>query len=166
MHPLLQRADRVLRESAGGLSVEALTRAPAGRWNAAEILEHLGLTFTGTSRGLQRLLEHGPAPPQPRTIEQRAGRFLVLHAGYFPEGYDSPEARKPRGADPATVLDAALAQLAAMDAALDSAELHFGPRLPVMQHPLLGTLSVHEWRRFHWLHARHHARQIRERARG
>jgi hypothetical protein len=165
MHPLLERAHRVLRDCAGGLTPDALARRPAGRWSSADILEHLGLTFAATTRGLRRLVDHGPADlPAPR-FQQRLATLLVVHAGYFPSGRASPEPLRPRGADPGTVLDDTLARLTAMDAALDGAELKFGPRIRVMPHPVLGPLSVHEWRRFHWVHTRHHARQIRGRQR-
>lgn len=166
MHPLLQRADRALRESAGDLSLEALTRHPPGAWSAAEILEHLGLTFSSTVRGLHRLVEHGPSPLQSPSFTQRVGTLLVVHVGYFPNGRSSPEPVKPRGTDPSSVLAATLGHLASMDTALDAAELRLGPRIRVMQHPVLGPFSLHEWRKFHWVHTRHHARQIRARARG
>jgi len=32
-----------------------------------------------------------------------------------------------------------------------------------MDHLFLGPLTANEWRKFHWVHGRHHARQIRER---
>lgn len=166
MHPLLQRADRVLRESAGDLSPEALARRPPGKWSGAEILEHLGLTFSTTVRGLHRLVEHGPPAMPPPSFKQRFGTLLVVHAGYFPDGRPSPDAVKPRGADPSAVLATTLGHLASLDTALDAAELRFGPQMRVMQHPVLGPFSLHEWRKFHWVHTRHHARQIRERARG
>jgi hypothetical protein len=165
MHPLLARADRALRDSAGSLSSDAIARHVGGRWSVADVLEHLGLTFSGTVRGLHRVLEHGvqglPAP----TLEQRVGTLVVVQLGYFPSGRQSPETMKPRGnADPATVLATTLSHLAAMDDALDAAELRFGPRIRVLQHPVLGPFNLHHWRRFHWVHTRHHARQIRERA--
>jgi hypothetical protein len=34
-----------------------------------------------------------------------------------------------------------------------------------VKHPLLGDLNLPEWARFHYVHARHHARQIRSRLR-
>ena len=165
MHPLLQRADRAIRESAGTLSVDDLLRHPPGRWSGAEILEHLGITFSRTVKGLQRLVDHGVPATGHATGAQRAGKLLVVYVGYFPGGVESPEAVRPRGADPGGVLAATLSSLAAMNEGLDAAELRFGPRLPVMDHPVLGPLSVHEWRRFHWVHTRHHVRQIRRRAR-
>jgi hypothetical protein len=32
-----------------------------------------------------------------------------------------------------------------------------------MDHPFLGPLTASQWRKFHLVHGRHHARQIRER---
>jgi len=165
MHPLLQRADRALRDCAGALSADDLVRHPPGKWSAAEILEHLGITFARTVRGLQRVVDQGAPIAGQASARQWAGKLLVVYAGYFPAGVQSPEAVRPRGADAAGVLDATLVSLAAMNEGLDGAELRFGPRLPVMDHPVLGPLSVHEWRRFHWVHTRHHARHIRRRAR-
>ena len=165
MHPLLERADRAIRDSAGPLTVTALARHLAGQWSGAEILEHLGLTFTRTTRGLHRVVEFGAPRTHQATPAQYVGRWLVLGLGYLSSGRQSPDAVRPRGADPATVLESTLKDLAAMDAALDEAELRFGPRLPLMDHPVLGPLTIHQWRTFHWVHTRHHARQIRARTR-
>ena len=35
-----------------------------------------------------------------------------------------------------------------------------------VKHPRLGDLTLEEWMRFHVIHARHHARQIRDRLAG
>jgi len=34
-----------------------------------------------------------------------------------------------------------------------------------VKHPRMGDLTLEEWMRFHLIHARHHARQIRRRIR-
>jgi len=165
MHPLLQRADRVLRESAGGLDAPALARHRPEQWSSAHILEHLALAFTRTTRGLQRVVEFGSPRVSPLTLSQRVAHFVVFGLRHFPSGRESPDAVRPRGVEAATVFDRALTSLAAMDVALDEAELRFGPRIPLMDHPVLGPLTVDQWRTFHFVHTRHHARQIRERAR-
>ena len=165
MHPLLQRADRALRESAGTLDVAALTRGPSHQWSAAQILEHLAIAFSRTTRGLQRVVEFGSPRVSPLTVSHRIAHFVVFGLRHFPGGRESPDALRPRGVDAATALDATLTSLAAMDVALDEAELRFGPRMPLMDHPVLGALTVDQWRTFHWVHTRHHARQIRDRAR-
>jgi hypothetical protein len=165
MHPLLQRADRALRESAGALDVAALARGTSDQWSPAQILEHLGIAFSRTTRGLQRVVESGSPRVSPLTLSHRVAHFVVFGLRHFPSGREAPDALRPRGVDAATVFDATLASLAAMDAALDEAELRFGPSIPLMDHPVLGALSVDQWRAFHWVHTRHHARQIRGRAR-
>jgi hypothetical protein len=165
MHPLLERADRVLRESAGAIDRAALARQPAQGWSSAEILEHLALVFGRTTRGLQRIVEFGAPRVGPLTVPHRIAHFVVFGLRHLPSGRESPEAVRPRGVDAATVLDSALTALAAMDVALDEAELRFGPRVRLMDHPVLGPLTIDQWRTFHWVHTRHHARQIRERAR-
>ena len=51
------------------------------------------------------------------------------------------------------------ADLTDMDLALARAADRFGPG-PVMDHPILGAFTVRHWARFHYVHTRHHCRQI------
>ena len=51
-----------------------------------------------------------------------------------------------------------------MDGVLDAMGAAAGTRTKVLKHPVIGPLSVDQWRKFHWIHTRHHARQILERA--
>jgi hypothetical protein len=46
-----------------------------------------------------------------------------------------------------------------MDKTLDEAESLFGKRRATT-HPILGPLSIAEWRRFHLSHGHHHVKQI------
>ena len=48
-----------------------------------------------------------------------------------------------------------------LDAAAQRCADTFGDNVRVANHPILGGFTVHQWRRFHWVHTRHHARQIR-----
>ncbi|HEY1994272.1 MAG TPA: DUF1569 domain-containing protein, partial [Edaphobacter sp.] len=57
------------------------------------------------------------------------------------------------------------ATLAAMDRTLNRIEPQ-SKGAPVLTHFLLGPLNVRQWRRFHRVHARHHARQIEDAVRG
>jgi hypothetical protein len=54
-------------------------------------------------------------------------------------------------------------ELQRMTLALDDCEGRFGSRTKIMDHPLLGPLTAEEWRKLHWVHGRHHARQLRQR---
>jgi hypothetical protein len=64
---------------------------------------------------------------------------------------------------PEQVQQAIAPELQKMDSGLDDCECRFGARTKIMDHLILGPLTAREWRRFHWVHGRHHARQIRER---
>lgn len=164
MHVHLQRAEDALRTSAGGLSTEQLADRPEGKWSAAEIVEHLGLTFSRTVKGLERLLERDTPMASPATLAGRIRTLVVVHGGHFPRGRTSPKEVRPTGANPAQVLPVTLAALRRMDALLDVAAAKFGTRVKIMDHPVLGPLNVGGWRKFHWIHTRHHARQIVARA--
>jgi hypothetical protein len=61
------------------------------------------------------------------------------------------------------VLRAILPEIQQMDAGLAECERRFGRRAGILDHPVLGPLNVGEWRKFHWVHGKHHTRQIRER---
>ena len=54
-------------------------------------------------------------------------------------------------------------ELEKMASSLDYCERRFGARTKILDHPVIGPLTADEWRKFHWVHGRHHARQIRER---
>jgi hypothetical protein len=164
MDPYLARAADALRDTAGAWAVPDLARRPAGKWSAAEIVEHLARAFSGTSKGLERVLASG-APATSRTsLQRRVAAFLVIDLGYLPGGRTSPAAALPTGADPATVLPLALENLRRMDDALTRVAAGFGTRVRVLDHPILGPLTVRQWRKFHWVHTRHHMRQLAARA--
>jgi hypothetical protein len=48
--------------------------------------------------------------------------------------------------------------------ALDESEKKWGSRAMIFTHPVLGPLTVSQWRKFHFVHTRHHMKQVRERA--
>ena len=50
--------------------------------------------------------------------------------------------------------------LADMDKSLDEAESLFGKRRAAT-HPILGPLSIAEWRRLHLAHGLHHMKQVK-----
>ena len=160
MDVYLDRAARLLRDSAGPLSVVELTEHAAGQWSIAETIEHLARTFSGTSKGFVRVLAAGAPAATRASLRGRAAALLVIDCGYFPTGRNSPPMALPRGVEPGRALPLALENLAVMDEALARAAIVFGTRVHVLDHPVLGPLSVRQWRKFHWVHTRHHARQI------
>ena len=98
MHRKLAELQKVLSDAIRGMSTEELSRHPPGKWSAAEILEHLNLSYVGTIKNLERCLASG----QPRASSDRGKmrwpRLIVTRLGYFPKGRQSPDFVRPRGA--------------------------------------------------------------------
>ena len=163
MDSYLERLRRELEEAIGGASPSALAQAPAGKWSAAQILEHLFLTYKNTNRGIAKCLEQGGPLATHATLKDRMATLLVVKFGYFPSGRDAPERTIPRGMPALEAQQAIVLELQKMGSGLDGCERRFGIRTKIMDHPVLGPLTASEWRKFHWIHWRHHARQIRAR---
>ncbi len=163
MNSYLERLRQELEEAVGGADAGDLAKAPAGKWSPAQILEHLFLTYTHTSRGLAKCQEQGAPLATRATLMDRLATLLVVNFGYLPEGRKSPERAVPRGMPLEEVQQAIVPELQKMGLGLDDCERRFGARTKILDHPVLGPLTAEEWRKFHWVHGRHHARQIRER---
>lgn len=166
MDSYLDRLQRELRNALAGTSPAGMEAAPAGKWSAAQILEHLFLTYRGTHKGLLKCLEKGASLATGDTFRSRVRSFIVCNLGYFPSGRKAPERATPRGMPPAEVLDGIFTAIEEMDRALAECEKKFGADQKVLDHPVLGPFSVRQWRKFHWVHGRHHLGQIRERIAG
>jgi hypothetical protein len=163
MDSSLERLRQELEHAIGSASASTWAQAPAGKWNAAQILEHLFLTYQNTNRGIDKCLKQGAPLATWATWKQRVATLLVVNLGYLPEGRKAPERVTPRGMLPEEVQRAIVAELQRMGSGLEDCERRFGIRTKIMDHPFLGPLTAGEWRKFHWVHGRHHARQIRER---
>ena len=160
MDRYLELAASLLHESTGRLSAVELSAHAEGQWSIADTIEHLARTFSGTAKGLERVLAAGRPAATRAGLRSRAASLLVIDCGYFPKGRKSPEMAVPRGIEPERALPLALENLRVMDDALARAAKAFGTRIHVLDHPVLGPLTVRQWRKFHWVHTRHHAVQI------
>jgi hypothetical protein len=159
----LERLRQELEDTIGSLGAGGLEHAPAGKWSAAELLEHLFLTYKGTNRGLAKCLERSASLATHPTLKHRVATLMVVNFGHMPNGRKSPEVAIPRGMRTEEVQQAIVPELLRMSSSLDDCERRFGTRTKIMDHPLLGPLTAGEWRKLHWVHGRHHLRQIRER---
>ena len=163
MNSYLERLRQELEEAVGGAGAGDLAKAPAGKWSSAQILEHLFLTYMNTNRGLAKCQEQGSPLATRATMKDRLATLLVVNFGYFPEGRKSPERAVPRGMPLEELQQAIAPEVQKMGVGLDDCERKFGVRTKILDHPVLGPLTAQQWRKFHWIHGRHHARQIRER---
>jgi hypothetical protein len=77
----------------------------------------------------------------------------------LPEGRKAPNNTVPRGLPVEKVRSEVGVKIAAMDEILAQCEARFG-RGRVLDHPILGPLTAAQWKKFHLIHGRHHARQI------
>jgi hypothetical protein len=159
----LARCLAVLTSATQGLSNAHAKQRVDGRWSIAEIVEHLQRAYAGTARGLERIVETGTPLATPLTLRQQLRIFVVVTVGYFPPGRAAPKHVVPTGlVELDAALGAARESLERLDRAADAARRRFGT-LKVLDHPILGAFTVNQWHRFHWIHTRHHERQIRDR---
>jgi hypothetical protein len=155
----LEKLKLALNSALEGMSDEQMRWHPAEKWCAAEVLEHLYLTYTGTVKGFERVRDAGKPLAVPASMKQRLQTFMVLSFNYLPEGRKAPKNTVPRGLEPAKVKAGLAQRLAEMDGIIAQCEAAFG-RVKLLDHPILGPLTAAQWRKFHWIHGRHHARQI------
>jgi Protein of unknown function (DUF1569) len=160
--PRLQKLQKEIAFSIAGLTGSQWTSRPAGKWCAAEILEHLYLTYTGTIKGFSRVAEAQKPLATSPTWMQRGRRWIVLGLGYFPSGRQAPPFTRPRGAATENVKSEIGPKIAEMDDMIAHCELQLGKDSNLLDHPILGPLSGAQWRKFHLVHGLHHLKQIRK----
>jgi hypothetical protein len=161
MDSLLKKLKQSLESAVEGMSDEQMSWYPREKekWCAAEVLEHLYLTYTGTIKGFERVLEAGKPMTTRATMKQRLRTVVVLGFNHLPEGRKAPTNTVPRGLPVEKVRSEVGVKIAAMDAILAKCEAQFG-RGKVLDHPILGPLTAAQWRKFHFVHGRHHVKQI------
>ncbi len=160
MDSYLRQLQESISAAASGMTAEQLKWHPAGKWSTTEILEHLLLTYSGTVRGFKRCLQVGKPIATSPSWKHRFSTFVVLNLQYFPKGRQAPAPTRPKGTPAEVVLPAIQGNIAAMDEAIRACAQKFGDRVKLVDHPILGPLTADEWRKFHWIHACHHVRQI------
>jgi len=153
---------RITLGMVGPLSDDAFVRRGEGEWSVAQILAHLVLAETGTSKLIRKLLKEkaGTVPPYPEDDSV----LSVRPAGPAGERQtESPEAARPKGE---VGKEEILAQAAsAREATRVSLEMLAGadPRSLEYRHPFFGVMNLYEWLcRIVLEHERHHHLQIRE----
>jgi len=149
-----------LQSAVEGMSSEQLSWHLPGKWCAAEVLEHLYLTYVGTTRGLEKVITRGTPLATRPSMEKRMLTFVVTKLGYMPTGREAPPIVQPKGLSAEQVRNEIWTKLAAMDAIIAQCENRFGRHVKLLDHPILGALNAAEWRTLHVVHGRHHEKQL------
>jgi hypothetical protein len=160
MDALLEQLKRNVEAALGGMSTEQLRWHPPDKWCASQILEHLYLSYTGTTKGFERMLESGKPATMRGSMWQRTRATVVFGLNYLPSGRDAPVSTRPKGLPDEKVRAEIWEKAAAMDAIIAEGEARFGVTAPLLDHPFLGPLNGAQWRKFHLLHGMHHRKQI------
>jgi hypothetical protein len=160
MDSQLEELKSALESAVDGMSSEQLSWHPAGKWCAAEVLEHLYLTYTGTIKGFEKVLTSGKPLTLPASMKNRVQTFVVVRFGYLPEGRKAPSNTQPRGLAVEMVRSEVGKKIVAMDAIIEECESLFGRRVRLLDHPILGPLTATQWRKFHLVHGMHHQKQL------
>jgi ribosomal protein S6E (S10) len=158
----LEQLTKGITSATESLDQDTWSWHPEGKWSAGEIFEHLFLTYTGTIKGFARCLEAGKPLARTPTLADRIRTLVVVGIGYMPGGRKAPKHAAPRGTPREQVIAQVFAKIFEMDAIISQAEAKYGFGTRVLDHPILGPLRGWEWRKFHWVHGRHHLRQICE----
>lgn len=151
-----KQAERITRD----FSPEDWHYSREEKWCASQIMEHLLLTFTATTKGTLRTMQAGEPFCREASWRHVAGRLYVLRLGRMPSGMKAAKNIAPKQGLPGDNMRVFNDALVAMDATLTDAERRFGKRTRILDHPILGPLTAEEWRRFHLVHSQHHFRQI------
>lgn len=156
----LEQLRHTVAEVIGPLSPQQLRWHPEGKWSAAEILEHLYLSYTGTIKGFERIAAVGQPKVTPPNWRQRARKLILIGFGHMPSGREAPPMTRPRGLPSQQVVMDIVPKIAEMEEIIARCEKTLG-RGDLLNHPVLGPLTGEEWRKFHLVHGLHHVKQIR-----
>jgi hypothetical protein len=146
-----------------GKPESAWQQGPPGKWTAAQIVEHLALALemSATTFAARRAKE--PMARRGTTFREKVGKVFTFGLGRFPPGLRAPERTTPPPRVDATAAEAHFRAALSAWAAVERDLLPSRRNDLFVKHPRLGDLTLEEWGRFHVVHSRHHARQIRAR---
>jgi hypothetical protein len=160
MDPHLSNLKQSLESAVKGMTSEEWSWHPTSKWCAAEVLEHLYLSYTGTIKGFERVMTSGKPLGSRPSMADRVKTLLVLGCGHMPGGLKAPAVAVPKGLPMEKVRAEFGAMIGELDAIITQCEVRFGRRVHVLDHPILGPLTAPQWRKLHVVHGRHHHKQL------
>jgi len=160
MDSRLEKLKENLESVVEGMSSEQLSWHLPGKWCAAEVLEHLYLSYTGTINGFERVITSGNPLATRASMAQRVQTFVVVGLGLMPGRRKTPAVAQPKGLPVEKVRNEIGGKMAGMDAIIVQCEARFGRQVKLLDHPILGPLTAPQWRKLHLVHGRHHQKQL------
>jgi hypothetical protein len=159
----LEKCLAIVLDATKGCGADVSVRRDPGKWSVVEIVEHLTRSYSGTAKGFERCLEKSAPLATSTTLKQKVQQFALINLGYYPEGRQAPKHIIPTGElDLNAVIDAVRRDLARLDDAAIKTKHALGSGR-MLDHPIVGALTVDQWLRFHVIHTQHHAKQISQR---
>jgi hypothetical protein len=143
---------------------EAWHATVPGKWSLVQVVQHLAISIDYTATTFEKRADRKDLKRR-ATPGQTLLRHVYLGLGRVRQGRDAPQGTVPEERpDP----EATVAQFRMGVARLDGM-LQTWPEARQLQvfakNPALGDLNLPEWVRFHFVHCRHHAKQIQARLR-
>lgn len=161
MSPELEHIRREVERLTHGWSESDWQNALASNRTCRQILEHLLLSYSSTTQDVLNVMEVGRPLGGKPTWSHRWRTLCVAKLGLLPWEFVPLRQPPPKDGLESDSLRRFYDTLVALDATLSDAERRFGNRVKLLDHPILGPLSVQEWRRYHRAHAKHHLRQMK-----
>jgi hypothetical protein len=118
----LDKLKQSLESALEGMSSEQWSWHPPGKWSAAEILEHLYLTYTGTIKGFERVMTSGKPLASRASMAHRVRTLVVVGLGHMPAGVKAPAVALPKGLPAEKVRSEFGAKIGEMDAIIAQCE--------------------------------------------
>jgi len=156
----LEKLKQTLESTMEGMTSAELNWHLPGKWCAAQILEHLYLTYTGTIKGFEKVMASGKPLASSASLSHWVRTLVVVGFGHMPTGVKAPAVAEPKGLPVDKVQKEIGSKLEAMDAIIAQCEAIHGGRVKVLDHPILGPLTTKQWRKLHVVHGRHHQQQL------
>lgn len=140
-------------------------RGPPGKWTIAQIVEHLSIGVDLVATLFERRADASGMRRRSKPY-QSVLRQLLLGVGRIPSGLKAPEVSRPSDHPDPELITAQFRMGVERLKGFDEAWPDERKGNVFVAHPLLGDLNLPEWVRFHYLHCRHHAGQIKRRRAG